>query len=184
MEGALAWISELVQWVGRFVPRWVIVDTTKGAVKFVRGRRVQALGPGLWWYWPATTNLTIYPTARQAVDLRTQTIVTKDDRSIAAGALIVYEIVDIEAIVARTYDPEETVRDVALSAVHDVLCQYTWGELREGVRTGAVDTALRQEAQRGLRTYGVKVLKMTLTDLAPCRVLKLLTTQEPSVQSR
>lgn len=174
MDSALAWIGQIAAWIGQFIPRWQIVDTTRGAVKFVRGSRVVKLGPGLHWFWPVLTDFHVYPTARQAVDLRAQTFVTEDDKTIVVGGLIVYEIEDIEKILAHTYDPEETIRDITLSAIHDVCCQMSWDELKREQRRGTLDTKLRRESQKGLIDYGVKVLKTTLTDLAPCRVLKLV----------
>jgi regulator of protease activity HflC (stomatin/prohibitin superfamily) len=116
----------------------------------------------------------MYPIARQAVDLRTQTFVTSDDKSVAVGGLIVYEIKDIAAILAHTFDPEETIRDITASAIHDVCCQKSWEDLKQGQRSGSLDRELRREVAKGLDSYGVKVLKTTLTDLAPCRVLKLI----------
>lgn len=174
MESALAWIGQVAEWIGRFFPRWEIVDTVHGGIKFVKGARVVRLSPGIHWYWPLTTDFHLYPTARQAVDLRAQTLVTTDDRVVVVGGLIVYEIDDIEKILAHTYDPEETVRDITLSAIHDVCCQFSWDDLKVEQRKGTLDTKLRREAQKGLESYGVKVLKTTLTDLAPCRVLKLV----------
>jgi regulator of protease activity HflC (stomatin/prohibitin superfamily) len=174
MEGALAWIGQIAEWVGRFVPRWEIIPTTHGGVKFVKGHKVVPLGPGLHFFWPLVTELTTYPMARQAVDLRTQTFVTHDDKVIAVGGLIVYEIKDIAAILAHTYDPQETIRDITATAIHDVCCQKSWDELKAGQRSGSLDRDLRRETAKGLDSYGVKVLKTTLTDLAPCRVLKVI----------
>lgn len=174
IESALGWVGQLAEWFGRFIPRWEIVDTVHGAIKFVRGSRVVSLGPGIHWFWPLTTDFHVYPIARQAVDLRAQTFVTTDDRVVVVGGLIVYEIDDIEKILAHTYDPEETVRDITLSAIHDVCCRFSWEDLKGEQRRGTLDTKLRREAQRGLEGYGVRVLKTTLTDFAPCRVLKLI----------
>jgi hypothetical protein len=44
----------------------------------------------------------------------------------------------------------------------------------KGLRAGALDRELREEAAKGLKSYGVKVLRTTLTDLAPARVLKIV----------
>jgi regulator of protease activity HflC (stomatin/prohibitin superfamily) len=174
MEGALSWLGDLMQFIGKFFPRVVIITTTHAGIKFVRGHKVVVLEPGVHVYWPLVTELESYPVARQAVDLRSQTLVTMDEKTIAAGALIVYEIRDIESILAHTYDPEDTVRDVALSAVHDVLCRLTWAEIRDSIKNDTLEKALKHEAYRGLTSYGVRVLRLTLTDLAPCRVIKLL----------
>jgi regulator of protease activity HflC (stomatin/prohibitin superfamily) len=174
MNDALGWVGQLVEWVGQFIPRWEIVNTTQGAVKFVRGAKVVALAPGLHWYWPATTEFTVFPTARQATTLPSQTLLTSDGEVVAATAMIVFEVVDVADLVAHTYDPDNTVEDIAQAAVHDVLCQQSWKQLREQAHSRSLHTLLRQEAQRGLKPYGVRVLRVSLVDMAPCYVLRLM----------
>lgn len=175
MDSALGWIGQVASWFGQWIPRWEIVRTTHGAVKFVWGAKVVALGPGWHCYWPFSTDFVQYPTARQADNLANQTIETKDGKTIMVGGMIVYEVHDIAALVAYTFDPDGTIRDIAAAAVHDVCCVKTWDELREGQRTGKLDTELRNEMKKGLSKYGVTVLRTTLTELAICRVLKLVT---------
>jgi len=48
-----------------------------------------------------------------------------------------------------------------------------WSPLKLEQQKGTLDTKLKNAAQRELSDYGVRVLKLMLTDLAPCRVLKL-----------
>ena len=174
MDSALAWIGQVAAWVGQWIPRWVIVNTTCGAVKFVRGHTVVSCGPGIHWYWPVTTNFLMHPIARQTTNLRAQTVMTSDGRTIVVGGMVVYEIADIQKILAHTFDPDETIKDIAMSSAHDVCCQLSWDDLREQQRNGHLDRKLKSEARKDLDSYGVKVLKMTLTDLAPCRVLKIV----------
>ena len=174
MGDALAWIGQIAEWVGRFVPRWQIVDPVHGAIKFVRGARVVPLGAGIHWYWPVTTEFHEYPIARQAVRLEPQNLTTTDGEVIVVVGVITYEIDDIEKILAHTYDPEETVRDVAATAIHDVCIRFSWEELRGEEREGTLNTKLRNEVQKGLKDYGVKVLKAMLSDLAPCPVFRLV----------
>src|SRR5688572_15772955 len=123
MDSAFGWISEIVAWFGQFFPRVEIIPTTHGAVKFVRGSRVVALRSGWHWYWPFTTKFCTYPTARQTVNLRSQTLVTKDERTIVVGGLIVYEISNIKAILAETFDPDDTIEDVTTGVINGVISQ-------------------------------------------------------------
>lgn len=174
MDSALAWVGQVAAWIGQWIPRWVIVTTTCAAVKFVKGHTVVSCAPGIHWYWPVTTIFLMHPTARQTVNLRAQTVMTSDGRTIVVGGMVVYEIADIQKILAHTYDPDETIKDIAMSSAHDVCCQLAWDDLREQQRNGALDRKLKVEARKDLDSYGVKVLKMTLTDLAPCRVLKIV----------
>lgn len=170
MAGALEWISEIARWVGRLIPNWIVVDATHGGVKFVKGAEVIPFGPGIVWYWPATTNLRTYPTARQAVDLRTQTLVTVDGKVIAVGGIVVYRVFDIAALLGRTYDSDQTVKDICAGVIHDVCSAFSMEDMREEPFL----RELKRTMQKRLRSYGVRVVRATITDLAPCRVLKVI----------
>lgn len=192
MDSALAWVGQIAEWIGRFFPRWVILDVTEGGVKYVgyflprglrlrfRGfdgdMRVQILGPGLHWYWPATTKLQEHPTARQADNLPTQTIVTSDDKCVAVSGMLVYEVRDLGAFVTQTFSPMHLVQDISLTAIHDVCSNFTWEELKTKQQKGTLDTALKNAAHKQLEPYGIKVIKCMLTDLAITRVLRLIQT--------
>jgi regulator of protease activity HflC (stomatin/prohibitin superfamily) len=174
VQGAFEWIGKLVDWIAQFFPRWIILTPVMGAVKFVRGSRAVALGAGIHWYWPATTTVESYPTARQTDNLPTQTLVTSDDKTIAISAMVVYEVEDIEKLLAHTYSAEKTIQDLCLSAIRRVCCKMTWDDLKTEDRRGTLDTKLKNAAKWELENYGIRVLGAVLTDLAPCRVLRLV----------
>ena len=174
MDSALAWVGQIADWIGKFIPRWIILDTTEGAVKFLSGKTAVPLGPGIHWYWPVTTTITAYPTAFQADRLQTQTIVTTDDKTIIVGAMISYTVTDILPLVAGTHSAVTTVKNIAMTAVHDVCCRMSWEELKGEQRKGTLDTKLKNAAQRMLTRYGVHIEQLMLIDLAPTRVLKLM----------
>jgi len=175
MEAAFSWIGAIVEWLGQWVPRLVIIPTTHGAVKFRMGSQVIPLKPGLHFYWPLITRLETYAVARQTTDLRPQKFTLKDDTTVTVGAVITYEIVDIEKILAFTWDADNTVIDVALSAVTSTVVGLTWEQLRELTISGALAIRLRQEARKVLEPFGVRVIKMNLTDMAKSRVINLVT---------
>jgi regulator of protease activity HflC (stomatin/prohibitin superfamily) len=172
MESAFAWLRDIADWLGRFVPRWEVVPTTHGWVKWVRGSKVITGGAGVVWWWPVTTRLMDYPVVRQTTPLPSQVITTMDEKTIAVGGLLVYEIVDLEKILAHTYDPEDTIKDIAASSLHDVLAKMTWEQLRTAGRQ--LDTKLKNEAKKDLEDYGVRVIKFTLLTLAPCTVTRVI----------
>lgn len=173
MEGALAWIGQIAEWIGRFIPRWIILDPRKGGVKFVRGWKVVKLRP-FDWYWPVTTEIDTYPIVRQTDNLVTQTFVTSDDITIAVGGMIVYEVDDVVKILTTVHNAVHAIQDIALTAIHDVCCNMTWDQLKNEQRKGTLDTKLRKATEKQLSEYGVKVIKCMLTDLARTRVLKVI----------
>lgn len=189
MESALAWIGRIAEWLGAFIPRWVILDTTEGAVKFegfflparLRRRlgwfsddvRITVCSAGLHWYLPVTTRWSEYPIARQTDRLETQTLESKDGRTFIVAGTITWSVEAIEKLVPTTFSPTRTVVELAASAVHDICCDYDYVELQARNRKGTLKTELRNEAQKQLSDYGVKVIKLQLTSLARSRVLKV-----------
>ena len=175
MGDAFAWLGKIFEWLGQWIPQWIIVDPTMGGVKCVKGnKRIIPIVPGVCWYWPATTTVKLYPTVRQADNLRTQTICTKDDKVIAVGGIIIYEVIDVIALLTTNFEPIQTINELALSAIHDVCCQLTWEELKEQQRNGKLDRAMKSACFEALKPFGVRVLKTMLTDLSPVRVLKVI----------
>jgi regulator of protease activity HflC (stomatin/prohibitin superfamily) len=171
---ALAWIGQIFEWIGKFIPRWAILDLTEGAVKYVRGKKAVYCGPGIHWYWPVLSTWYPYPTVRQADRLLTQTFVTTDDKVVAVGGIIVYKVSDLLRLLTTTHNATSAVRDIALTAIHDVCCRMSWEELKSEQRKGTLDTKLRNMTQKALSDYGVEVEKVMLVDLSPARVLKVL----------
>lgn len=173
MDSAFAWLGKLAEWFGNLVPRWEILDTTQGAVKFVRGHKTKVCHPGIHWYWPATTKWCYYPTARQADRLEVQTMETKDGKTIIVGGMLVYSVHDLMQLLPTTYSASGAVKDLALTAVHDVCCDMEWEELKLEQRRGTLDTKLKNAAQKQLKDYGVTVIKLMLITMARARVLKI-----------
>lgn len=190
MEQALAWVGQIAEWIGRFVPRWELLDVTHEAIKIVRGRwrvrgwRLERLEQAIvvckpdrvHFWWPVTTVWFEHPVARQTVNLPSQTITLADGRTVAVSGLVVFEVADIQKLLCQTYGPDDAVRDISLTAVHDACCQYDWAGLQAAQRDGTLDRKLKADAKKELDRYGCRVLKMALTDLAPCRVLKVMQT--------
>jgi regulator of protease activity HflC (stomatin/prohibitin superfamily) len=172
--GAFEWVSALIEWFGKWFPNYKIVTATEGAIKFKGGKTAIALGPGVHWYWPARSEFVVLPRARQADDLRSQTFVTTDDKIVVAGGMVIYEVVDMFKYAANTYDGGMTVKEIVITSIHDVCCKMSWEELKQGQRKSTLDTKLKNAAQDMLDDYGVRILKVMLTDLAPGRVLKLI----------
>lgn len=184
MDSALAWIGQIAEWLGRFIPRVVVVPSTMGAVKykahpFAAWRKcepmtIEACGGGIHVYWPILTEWDTYPVAGQTDDLRSQIIVTADGRTVAIGGMVTYEVSDIIKLLTTRWGAQKAISDICLTAIHDACCAMTWDELHAEQRKGTLGTKLKNEAKRQLEKLGVTVLKLQLTDLAPARVLKVI----------
>lgn len=193
MESAFAWLGQLVNWFSQFFPRFVLLDSTQGAVKFegfflpswlrmyfdwfhgFNGTmRFTQCGPGLHWYWPATTSFQVYPTEYQTDNLPSQTIETSDGKSISVGGMVTYTVPNLMLLLPRTHSAVKMVQVKVLAAIHEVLCKMSWDQLTQEQRKGTLNTKLRHAAQKQLTEFGVKIEECMLTDLARSRVYRLI----------
>src|SRR5262245_55306160 len=140
MDSALAWVGQIFEWLGKFFPRWTILDTTEGAIKYVKGVPVVCEPGRVHWHWPVTTTFVPYPVARQTDRLETQTMDSKDGRTFIVGAMVTYQVSDLEALITTTHSPSTAVIDIAMTAVHDVLCDMTWDDLQLKQQKGTLRT--------------------------------------------
>lgn len=174
MTEAFAWIGQIVEWFGQFIPRREIIEPTHAGVKYVGGSKVVELRPGVHWYWPFWTKFHTHPMVRQTVDLRSQAITTKDDKTIVVGGLVTFEVKDITALMVNTWNTDQTIRDVALTAIHDTLEKMDWRDIRKEQQLGVLKKLLKDNVRKEVEKFGVRVLKVGLTDLAPARVIRLI----------
>lgn len=186
MDAALGWIGQLIEWVGRFFPRWTVLDKTQGAVKsegfFLPARfrkfkddvRVTVLGPGLHWWWPATTVMEAYPIAFQTDNLPSQTIETTDNISVTVGGMISYRVSDLGKLLPRCHSAVKAIQTVTLPAIHQIVCRMTWQQLKEEQRKGTLNTKLRNATQKRLAEFGIEVDEVALTDLVKARAYRLI----------
>lgn len=181
MEAAFAWLGQIIEWVGRWIPRLTIVNTTKGWVKFVRGSKVKSGGPGLVIHWPLLTELIVYPIVRDSMRCQVQTITLASGETVLLDALVIYEVECIEKLIAYTADPGMTIMDQTMGAVAGVIeAVLGWNELiqlstrKKGARDTELNYRLKDAISTALEPYGVKVLSVMLQNKAKARVYKLV----------
>ncbi len=174
MEAAFAWLGQIVEWLGRFVPRVLIVDITKGAIKLKYGSEITELKPGkLHVYWPFVSIIKEVDIARQTLDLTTQTFETRDGITVQMSGMLTYQVNDVVALLTSVYDPDNSIRDIGMTILQEVLVQYTWAEIRDKLVDGNLRKEMTRETQRELRSFGIKVLKVGIKDLSRTKVYKV-----------
>lgn len=186
MDAAFSWVAQIIQWIGSFVPRWTTLDMTQGGLKtegfFLPPRfrkwkepvRITPCGPGMHWWWPATTVWETYPTSFQTDNLPSQTIETADGESITVGGMISYRVSDISLLLTQCHSPVMVMRTVTLPAIHSVVCRMNWSELKEAQRKGTIVTKLRNESKKRLAEFGIDVDSVELTDMVRVRAFRLI----------
>ncbi len=169
----LEWLAAITDRVFSVFPRLLLVQQTHRAVKFT-GSKAKELGPGLHIWWPLISEVEEIPVARQTVNLDIQVLVTKDGKTLAVGGVVVYSIKSAIDAIVRNYDHDETLSDVSMTAITEVVVNHTFDELMAALRGGTLERELTKRARRRLKAFGFKVDRCALTDITPCRAIRLL----------
>lgn len=177
MDTAFAWIGQLMEWLGKLIPRLRIVRQTHAGVKFVCGKSVVELQPGIHFYWPITTEVEVIPVARQTHNLVTQVLMTKDGKSVVVGAVVIYKISNIVDALSNNWDIADTIGDVTQMAVVKIVNGWTLDDLRTELN-GKVENELSIEVRKRLKHFGVEVDRCGISDFSVCRVHRLITDAE------
>lgn len=171
MGTAFGWLSQIIEAVLQFIPRRVIIRATEGGVKWSLWRDPKEMKPGVRFYWPLISDIEVLVVARQTLNTATQSLMTKDGKTVVAGGVIVYNISDVvQAIGKKNWSPEDTAGDIAQAAIVGVISKWDCFDLLANI-SGKVETQLTETCRRQLRQYGVYVTRAALVDFSTVRQL-------------
>jgi regulator of protease activity HflC (stomatin/prohibitin superfamily) len=165
--------GNLLNWFGSFVPRILIVRKSHKGIAFVHGNKVKILEPGLRVYWPLVTEVEIKNITRQTLHFATQTLTTKDKKSIVCDGSIVYRVNDITKYVVDTADVNEAIVETCMAMMRKVIKSHTYEELLDLMTDNKMDLLLTEEAEIMVSEFGVKVVYVRLSDFSATKVLTL-----------
>lgn len=177
MESAFAWLGQVIEALLSFIPRLILVRATHQGVKWKYGKRAIRLNPGLHFYWPLVSDYELIVTARQTLNLPTQSLMTKDRKQVVVGSVIVFRIKDaVEAIGERNWDVDSTLRDITQAAVVEVVASSTLDELLTGIAQGDSDLIkkLTETVRKELRQFGVYIGQAKFSDFSTSKVFNIM----------
>jgi len=157
-----------------FIVKPVVIRTTHKGVQFKGGKSIKILDTGFHWYCPFYSEIDIHPVVRQTTKLPPQALMSIDGTEIAASAVIVYEFIDIEKAFARTWDIEDTIRDIAMVAVKKVIVKEEADNLWKD--QNKLDHELEEELKSGalIKDFGINLFNAYYTDLSKTNVSSYL----------
>lgn len=104
MNNALSFLNDFAQWLGRWVPRLVLIEPTHRGVLFGPRGSAREVGPGLVCYWAITHALTMIPITTRSVQLSSQILPIESDalipRVLLCAAAVQFRVSD--AVLAAT----------------------------------------------------------------------------------
>lgn len=163
-------IDIIVQFANDILPFVVVPYYDKG-VRLRFGKPRGALEPGFHWKIPFADDIITHMVKTATIDLSEQTITTKDNQSVVVKAVIKYDVLDVEKLLLEVSGPVEALSDMSKGIIRTILTTKNWSECNDPEIEKQIGQKIKQESKK----WGIRVLEVTLTDLALMRSVRLLT---------
>jgi len=178
MESAFGWLGQIINFFISLLPSVFICETTSEGVRFVYGSRVKLINHknGIFWtgihvYWPIITSVYLVPIKRQTLNLTPQYLCSRDNVTVGVSAIVVYEVEDTIKLLTDCYDHEETIQDMSLTIVRQVISDNEFEFISSSLD---IDAELTDQISKELQQFGIKTIKCSLSDFTRCRVHAML----------
>ena len=165
------WLKELIQQFTCFIPRPLLLSKYEAGVRITFGKWNKEVQAGWFWYVPLFQKIIYMEVQAQVVDLRGQSVQTKDGLSVIVSGAIQYSIDDIYKAVFNVQDVDKSLETLALGVILEYVKNRSLKEcqdilsLKKEILSGVIDAA---------HGWGVDIEKIYITDLDKTRNIRLI----------
>ena len=158
--------------LGKDVLLWVVIEEWNEAVLLRFGKFVKVLKPGIHFKVPFFDSVWETETITQSIDMNPQSITTADGKNIVVKAIIRFSVVDTKTYVMSIMKPHDVLVDTTQGMIREIIEDTRWYDLV------GIDKQLTTEVGKFMRRWGIKVEKVTLTDLAEIPSYRVIMNKE------
>jgi len=172
------WILSLIETLTGFIPRPAIIRTDEGGFRQVPkpwgGTWLTEMKAGQWYFLiPWIMEHEIIKIKPQVVDIRSQSVLTKDNIDIVVSTSIRYYVKDWMKAQLEVLDYDKSLQTIALMVVEEFIEKHTLEELK-GSREVLKSNLLRAVKDES-RGWGLQIQSVGITDIGRTFNLRLLT---------
>ena len=165
------WFNQLFKKVFCWIPRIWLVNPDEGGVRITLGSQYCSTPPGWYVYWPLIQGVEKIVVTPQVIDLRVQSVFTKDRKDMCFGGGIMYRVDDPVKAILKVQDYDKSLYTLALGIVAEYINEHDYND--------CIIKGIREEILKGIREaatgWGLKIMKMYVTDFGTTWNLRLLT---------
>jgi regulator of protease activity HflC (stomatin/prohibitin superfamily) len=159
---------QLLERFGRLFVWAVIIMPWEQGLRVRAGRRQAVLGPGVHLRIPYLDVVYRQSNRLRLVDISTQTVTTRDGKSLTIGAALAFSVADIQKLYQTLHHAEGTLLNLAAAAIADQVSRRSLVEC-EPMELAAAVTGLLH-----LESYGLQDGAVRITDFAAIRAHRLI----------
>lgn len=154
------------------VPYYIVTEMESACVlRF--GKYHKVAEPGVHCKIPFVDAVYSYHVKTTTSHLASQTLTTKDGKSVVIKAIVRYNIEDVKLFTLSVWDAHEAIGDTVQGIISEIVMKSSWDEVLEGIEDRIFNKSLEI-----LKSWGILIEKITLSDLGLIKTIKLLNNQD------
>lgn len=150
---------------------WVVVEEWQGGVILRLGKYSRSVDPGFHWLIPFVDTAVVQSVVTTTTALRPQSVVMKDGKVVTTEAVVRWRVVDVKAYTLGIWDGPNVIIDSAQGAIASALRDLEFD-------SNEIHKKILAESRKALKGYGISVEAVTLTTMAPVKVIRLIGVQQ------
>jgi len=162
-------LFELIKTIWNELVFWIIVSEMESACILRFGKFHRVVKGGIYFKMPFADSVYQCFTVTQTTHLNPQTLTTKDDKSVVVKAIVRFHIDNIQDYTLKVWDAHDAIGDTVQGIINNSVKNLDWEEVLDGIEEDAT-----QKAQEILSEWGIKVEKITLSDLALIKTIRII----------
>lgn len=145
-----------------------IIDQWEEAVVLRNGKFLKTVKPGLYCKRPFFDSVWKHTVITQSIDIPPQSVTTADNKNVVVKGIIRFNITDIKSFLTTITKPEDVLTDTTGGMIRDIIEDTAWVDIVE------IDNRLTTEVAKFVKKWGIKVEKVTLTDLQIANSIRII----------
>ena len=153
-----------------------IIDEWDQAVVLRNGKFRRVVRAGLYFKIPFFDSIWRYTVITQSIDIPPQSVTTADGKNVVVKGIIRFSVVDIKAFLLNITQPADVLTDTTGGMIREIIEDTEWSGLID------IDKKLTSEVGKFVKRWGIKVERVTLTDLQIANSIRII--QDATHQSK
>lgn len=153
-----------------------IIDEWEEGIVLRNGKFLKIVKPGLYIKLPFFDSVWKHAVITQSIDIPPQSVTTSDNKNVVVKGIIRFTIVDIKTFLLTITQPQDVLTDTTGGMIRDIIEDTRWDGIID------IDKKLTSEVGKFVKKWGIKVEKVTLTDLQIASSIRII--QDNTHQSK
>lgn len=165
--------NELIQWVKECwneINPFFIVKEYQEALLLRFGKFKKLCKPGFHMKLPFVEEYIYQYIVQTTQSLSAQSLITKDGKNIVVRAMVKYKVVDSRVYLLEVFDAADAITDVTQGVIKNIIMAKSFEECLDN----ELDNMITKKCKSEIKKFGVEVMQVTLTDIAPIKSFRLI----------